>query len=456
MQNFYLGGDVSKGYSDFVLIDSSKQVVIENFQLDDTLNGHMKLNDILSDFCDSHPTAAIHAAVESTGGYEDNWHNYLVNLQGTLPVRAARLNPCGVCNNSKAELNRNITDRISAKNIAKYLIEHPDKVVYQQEERLEPLKKQWGFIRLLIKQSTQLQNRLESLVYIANPEILAYCKHETPQWVYKLLKSYPTAKKLSKARPSKVSKIPYITYERAEELIAAAKKSVASANDETTEEIISLTVKEILHKEELIKMQTKRMIKKHPFPEIELLSSFKGIGDTSAIGLLIEIVAVERFETVKHLASFFGLHPVYKKSGDGTGAMRMSKQGRTVPRHILYMVALSALKSNPLIQEVYIKHTDKGKSGKAALGVCMHKILRIIYGMLKNKTKFDPEIDRMNQKKHVSKEVTTVNKKDRRFQEYDSAAPISRRQNKKRMERKVSQNGKTAECGINASAPTPV
>ena len=148
-------------------------------------------------------------------------------------------------------------------------------------------------------------------------------------------------------------------------------------------------------------------------------------------------------------------HPIYKKSGDGTWAMRMSKQGRTVPRHILYMVALSAINSNPLIKEVYLKHTDKGMSGKAALGVCMHKILRIVYGMLKNKTKFDPEIDRRNQQKHVQKEAETVNKKARRFQEFDSAAPISRRQNKKRMERKVSQNGKTAECGINTSAPIP-
>jgi len=455
MQAFYLGCDVSKGYADFVLIDSSKQIVIKNFQLDDTSGGHMKLKDILTDFCDSHSNAAIHAAVESTGGYEDNWHSYLVNLQSELPVRAARLNPCGVCNNSKAELNRNITDRISAENIAKYLIEHPDNVVYQQVERLEPLKRQWGLIRLLIKQSTQLQNKLESLVYIANPEILAYCKHETPQWVYKLLKRYPTAKKLSKARPSTVSMIPHISNQRVKELITAAKKSVASANDEITGELISLTVKEILHKQELVKTQTKRLIKKHPLPEIELLKSFKGIGDTSAIGLLIEIVAVGRFETAKKLASFFGLHPVYKKSGDGIGAMRMSKKGRTVPRHILYMVALSAIKNNPLIREVYIKHTDKGMSGKASLGVCMHKILRILYGMLKNKTKFNPEIDRMNQKKHVLKEAILVNNKDRRFQEFDSAAPISRRQNKKRMERKVSQNGKTVQCGINAPVPTP-
>ena len=455
MQNFYLGCDVSKGYCDFVLIDSSKQAVIENFQLDDTSSGHMKLNEIVTDFCNSHPNAVIHAAVESTGGYEDNWYNYLVNLQDRLPVRAARLNPCGVFNNSKAEMNRNITDRISAKNIAKYLIEHPDNVVYQQQQRLEPMKRQWNLIRILIKQSTQLQNSLESLVYIANPEVLAYCKNETPQWIYKLLKRYPTAKKLSKAKASTVSMIPHISSKKAKELIAAAKKSVASANDETTGQLISLSVKEILHKQELIDAQTKSLIQKHPLPEIELLKSFKGIGDTSAIGLLIEIVAVSRYAAVKNLASFFGLHPVYKESGDGIGAMRMSKKGRSVPRHILYMVALSAINCNPLIQQVYKKHTDKGMSGKAALGVCMHKILRIIYGMLKNRTKFDPEIDRMNQKKHVPKKAKAANNKDRRFQQFDSTAPISRRQNKKRMERKVSQNGKTAKCGINASAPIP-
>jgi hypothetical protein len=36
---------------------------------------------------------------------------------------------------------------------------------------------------------------------------------------------------------------------------------------------------------------------------------------------------------------------------------------------------------------------------KAAMGVCKHKILRIVYGMLKNNTMFDPDIDTVNQKK---------------------------------------------------------
>ncbi|NVM57010.1 MAG: IS110 family transposase, partial [Desulfobacterales bacterium] len=68
MQNFYLGADVSKGYSDFILLDAAKRPVEYSFQLDDTFDGHHELYHILSTFCDNHPQAHICAAVESTGG----------------------------------------------------------------------------------------------------------------------------------------------------------------------------------------------------------------------------------------------------------------------------------------------------------------------------------------------------------------------------------------------------
>ena len=144
------------------------------------------------------------------------------------------------------------------------------------------------------------------------------------------------------------------------------------------------------------------MITKYcPLPEIDLLKSFKSIGDFSAIGLLIEIGSVERFRSVKHLASFFGLHPVFKTSGDGTKCVQMSKQGRKQPRVILFMVTLTAIRHNPLIKEIYIHNILKGKTKMDAIGVCMHKILRIVYGMLKNNQPFDPEIDRRNREKHL-------------------------------------------------------
>ena len=454
MQQYYLGGDVSKGYADFVILDSKKQPVKENFQLDDTHLGHSQLHEQLVVFFDKHPNAKLHAAVESTGGYENNWHSTLSKFQGALNIETARLNPEGVSHNSKADLKRVVTDKVSAQSIAEYLVAHPGKVRYQQQDYWGSLRKQWSFVKMLTKQSTQLLNQLESLLYSANPEILKYCQDETPGWVLKLLKRYPTAAKLAKARLLSVSKIPYVSTGRANELITAGKTSVASASDPITEQLISATVGQIVQLKKTIKVQTKIMAVECAIPEVELLKTFTGIGDYSAIGIMLEIQAVERFPTAKKLASFFGIHPVYKISGDGAAGFRMSKKGRKEPRAILFMVAMSAITSNSLIRDIYQRHVANGMEKKAAIGLCMHKILRIVYGMLKNKTPFNPEIDLKNREKTKAKSPKKRKDKNRRFQKFDKNAPISRRQKKKRQEQRLSQNASIGvECGICASAP---
>ncbi len=454
MQQYYLGGDVSKGYADFVILDSKKQPVEENFQLDDTYLGHSQLHGQLVGFFDKHPNAKLHAAVESTGGYENNWHNTLFKFQSSLNIETARLNPEGVHHNSKADLKRVITDKVSAQSIAEYLVAHPDKVQYQQQDYWGSLRKQWSFVKMLTKQSTQLLNQLESLLYSANPEILKYCQDETPGWILKLLKQYPTAAKLAKARLVSVSKIPYVSMGRAKELITTAKTSIASASDPITEQLVSATVNQIVQIKKTIQVQTKIMAVECAIPEVELLKTFTGIGDYSAIGLMLEIQAVERFSTAKKLASFFGIHPVYKISGDGAVGFRMSKKGRKEPRAILFMVAMSAITSNSLIHDIYQQHVANGMEKMVAIGLCMHKILRIVYGMLKNKTPFNPEIDLKNREKTNAKSAKERKDTNRRFQEFDKNAPISRRQKKKRQERRLSQNVHIdVECGICASAP---
>ncbi|RKY52958.1 MAG: hypothetical protein DRP89_06875 [Candidatus Neomarinimicrobiota bacterium] len=216
-----------------------------------------------------------------------------------------------------------------------------------------------------------------------------------------------------------------------------------------TQDTIKTIAGEILRLKKLIKMQDQLIVKNYSFRELELMKTFKTIGDLSAVGLLIEIGAVERFPTVKHLSSFFGVHPVFKISGDGIKGVRMSKEGRKQPRAILFMVTLAAIQRNPLIKEIYIKNLQKGKSKMDAIGVCMHKILRIIYGMLKNNQPFDPEIDRRNRERNLQKKNTTEINISRRFQQPDENAPISRRQNKKRKEQEMSQNGNTVMHEIN-------
>jgi transposase len=454
MKNFYLGADVSKGYSDFMLLDAKKRRIEEDFQLDDTFDGHQKLYQLLSCLCEQHPDAQIYAAAESTGGYENNWFNTLVKFQSSLPLKTARLNPRGVHNNSKAGLERNVTDPISAENVAKYMIEHPENVTYQQQDPLASLRKQWSFVKMLSKQKTQLFNQLESNLYAANPEILAYCKDSVPNWVLSVLARFPTAVKIAKAKKSSLALIPYVTEQKAHKLIQSAKKSVASATDQITAQIIKATVKQIRQLTKAIEAQEKILTQTCSVPEVQLLKTFPGISDISAIGLMLEIGSVERFVTAKKLTSFFGLHPIYKQSGDGSWGFHMSKKGRIVPRQILYMVAMAALQCNPLIAEIYLKHTEKGMKKKAALGLCMHKICRIIYGMLKHNRAFDASIDHNNRKKSLTRNTKTRKDKRRRYQSFDVNAPVSSRQNKKRKERKQSQSDNIAHNGIiEASVP---
>ena len=202
--------------------------------------------------------------------------------------------------------------------------------------------------------------------------------------------------------------------------------------------------------------QTTIIAKQCAVPEVELLKTFTGINDFSAIGLLLEIQTVKRFISVKKLASFLGLHPVYKISGDGTGRFRMSKKGRKEARHILFMAALTAIRSNPLIRSIYLHHVEKGMEKMAAIGVCMHKIVRIIYGMLKHNKAFDPEIDRTNSAKQFKNRTRIYQDKSRRYQDYDLKAPISGRQNAKRKERKLSQSvDNDTKRGITAPVPDP-
>ncbi len=450
MKSFYLGCDVSKGYSDFIILNSGKQCVMKSFQLDDTFEGHCSLYDILSGFLENNPDSVLYSAVESTGGYENNWYNALVKFKRTINIETARLNPLVVNHNSKADMKRNTTDKISAQNIAEYLIAHPEKVSCHQEDPFANLRKQRGFIKMLTKQSSQLLNQLESLVYEANPEILAYCKNAMPEWVLKLLLKYPAASNLAGAGTSSLAQIPYVTSRRARELVSNAKKSVASATDPITQKLIVATAKQIVHLKKTIGKQMKIIAEECSMPEADLLKTFPGIGDRSAFGLILEIQSIERFRTAKQLSSYFGLHPVYKTSGDGAGGFRMSKQGRKEPRHILFMVALNAVQKNPLISEVYEDHIKRGKNKMSAVGICMHKILRIIYGMLKHKQTFDPEIDRRNRERKSRNRVKHQRNDTRRYQDYNSQAPISGRQARKRLKQKQSRSDNVAKIGIGA------
>lgn len=452
MAAYFLGIDVSKGYADFVIVDQHHQIVESTFQLDDTFDGHHRLHQILSRFLAAHEDASLFAGIESTGGYENNWLHALGRFQASLPIQAARLNPALVRRHAEADGCRVTTDATSAYYIATYLIAHPAKVSYQQEDALAGLRAQWTFLKQLISQRTALLNQLESLLYRAHPELVVHLTGDTPAWLLKLLKRYPTAERLARARPSTLARIPFVTPKRAAALVEGARRSVASAQGSPVEDLVREMARQVLHLGGLIKKQKtalRRQLK--PFEEIELLKSFGHIGDFSAAGLLLEIQSVERFASAKKMAAFFGLHPVFKESGDGTSKVAMSKQGSSRMRSLLYMITLGAIQDHAVIAPLYERLLGKGKAKMAAIGICMHKTLRMLYGLLKHRRPFDPAIEAQHRTRSASKKTGSGTGRKRRYQSYDAAAPISDRAKKRRRQQKDSQGALGSVCGMSSS-----
>jgi transposase len=431
----YLGIDVSKGYADFVLLNEKLTVLEPCFQLDDVESAHQYLVAFIKNSLLKHKLNRINCGVESTGGYENNWYGFLSSLS-TESLRVTRLNPSVVKNASKAELTGNTTDSISARNIGVYLCRYHDRIDYRIESAYySSFRSLCNHIVLLQKQKTQLINEFRHLIYSGFPELQRFCKSSIPDWVLELLKKYPSPAKLCKVKPTVISKIKGVTAVKAQQLIENAKTTVCSRSGTCHEFLIQSMAEEIAGKEQRIKTLKKHLANSCKGNEVELLKCIIGIADYSAATIMVEIEDIKRFSSPQKLSSYFGLHPSLKESGDKKFVSRMSKQGRPAVRSILYMCANTAVIYDAHMKAIYARHRAKGKGHNQALGVIMHKLIRVIWGVLTTQTKYDKTIDEQNQKakadnKDYIKETGISNK--RRFQPFDPNAPVSKKAGQKR------------------------
>jgi transposase len=439
----FLGIDISKGYADFVLLSDEGKKLEETLQLDDTRSGHEKLHSWLLDVVSKHNLSELNCAMESTGGFEDNWYAGLSKWNESIPLKVARLNPVVVKNSARAELQINTTDSESARNIASYIRRFSDQVDYQiRDTYYSSYRTLHNHIHLVTKQKTQIINELKQLLYITFPELQRYCKQSIPNWVLSLLIQYPSAIKLSKAKPEKLAKIKSITIEKACKLIENAKQSVAARNSATDEFVITVLAKDLASKEESITALKKYLAENCKGKETQLLESMKGIGSYSAASIMIQIEDIKRFASPKELVSYFGINPVIRESGDKRTVSRMSKKGKAAMRATLYMCANTAVLHDPHMKSIYARHRARGKAHRPALGAVMHKMLRVIWGVLTSGSPYNAEIDETNQSKNTrcpqdntDAQITTK----RRVQGFDQDAPISRLASKKRKAHVTSQ-----------------
>jgi transposase len=116
------------------------------------------------------------------------------------------------------------------------------------------------------------------------------------------------------------------------------------------------------------------------------LQSIVGIGPLTGSALL---VALQRgnFESADAFVAFLGLDPVPRDSGQSTGRRRLSKQGDSETRRLLFNAAMSASKTS-LWRPFYQRYRQRGLSAIQTLCIMARKLARLAWTLNHHQTNF--------------------------------------------------------------------
>ena len=120
------------------------------------------------------------------------------------------------------------------------------------------------------------------------------------------------------------------------------------------------------------------------------IKSIPGIGNKTALMLVVLTDGFERFTSGSELCSYAGLTPVIRKSGSSVnGRPRISKIGNQKLRNLLFMCSFNACKYNKACRDIYERIVAKGKSKKLALIAVCNKLLKQAFAIAKSGLIYD-------------------------------------------------------------------
>lgn len=122
----------------------------------------------------------------------------------------------------------------------------------------------------------------------------------------------------------------------------------------------------------------------------QLYRSVGGVGVVVAHTLLAQLPELGRGRA-KTIAALVGLAPFTRQSGVWRGRARIWG-GRSEVRRVLYLGAMSAIRTNTVLRTYYERLVAAGKPKKVALVASAHKLLTILHAIARDQRPWSPEM----------------------------------------------------------------
>lgn len=322
---FHVGIDISKLKLDVVLVKADSINSVEHFVVDNTQKGVKSIVDLL---------LKRKIDLETTLFCCENTGVYTFPLSAFLSEKKCNywIVPAIEIKRSKG-ISRGKNDKIDAKDIALYSIRNIDKLSLSSiaEKEIQQL-------RLLYTEREKVVKSL--LLFGSSKENEAFTKKE----IYKTV-ALVNAK-----------------------TIKALKSSL---------KIIESKMKEIIKNDSDLNQQ------------MNLIKSVPGVGEQTAIYLIIATKGFKAFNSSRKFACYAGVAPFEYSSGSSVrGRTKVNHMADKKMKSLLQMCALSAIKYDPQLKEYYLNKKEEGKNGMLVLNNIRCKIISRVFSVVNRQTPF--------------------------------------------------------------------
>ena len=387
---FLLGIDIAKLNHVASCIDSStNEVIFSNFKFKNDFKGFSALLDKIK----SLDVKNLIIGLESTSHYGENLINFLFKQH----FKVALINPLQTSHLRKANIRDAKNDRLDSLNIARSLIFGKLNFVSEKNIDCFSLKKLTRFRSNLIKQRSKAKIQLTSLLDLLFPELQYLFKSKIhSKAIYSLLKKYPSAEEIAALKDDEISNLLYASSkghfkrEKSIELKSLAKTTVGIKDTS-----VSLHVIQLIELIELFDRQIKDIVTKITDTVNKLdtkLLSVPGINIIACAIILGETNNFDNFSNATKLLAFAGLDPKIRQSGNfSTTSCRMSKKGSPYLRYALIFTAWNAVRHSEKFNKYYCLKRSQSKSHYNALGHVAHKLVRVIFTLIKKDISYQEE-----------------------------------------------------------------
>ena len=369
--------DVSNGNSHYMCFIKNNKRFGKVKKIDHDIEGFKRLLEDIQKL-EAETNEKVCAVFEATGVYTKPLERFLSKNS----IKTYIINPLESARKRKEEIHNKKTDKLDPISISK--------VYYDKEEMME-LKKKDETHNWLRKKNRLYEDQLNHLrkykvtfqnqLSICFPGYLDLFKDGYSDIPMTILKKYPHPDLLKN--------------KKAETVARYLEKNTCHTHKVSLEYALKILLDKVIETQRECEKTLNEMITvASTLEEYRYISSIDGIGPNLAARIIAEIGDIEEFKSREALVAYAGLDPHIYQSGDQDGKhLKISKKGNKYLRCLLFLAvgcSIRGAKDNP-VNRFYQKKKQQSNplNSKAAKTACTAKLLKIIYGICKNKTTYE-------------------------------------------------------------------